>query len=85
MLSYILIYIPPKGGAFSGSLFIFLWLILTTCFFDTFNSIFFVSFQALFPTKYRTNKVRRSASGIVTIIGTLGIAFGALIPPLLIS
>jgi GPH family glycoside/pentoside/hexuronide:cation symporter len=85
ILSYVLIYIPPTGGALSDSLFIFLWLIFTTFIFDTFNSLFFVNFQALFPTKYRSNKVRRSASGIVTIIGTLGIAFGALIPPLLIG
>jgi GPH family glycoside/pentoside/hexuronide:cation symporter len=85
ILNYILIYIPPTGGAFSSSLFIFLWLIFTTCLFDTFNSLFFINFQAQFPNKYRTNKVRRSASGIVTVIGTLGIAVGALIPPLLIS
>ncbi|MGV9142168.1 MAG: MFS transporter, partial [Promethearchaeota archaeon] len=82
ILSYVLIYIPPTG---MNMLWVFFWLIFTTCLFDTFNSIFFVTFQALFPSKFRSNKVRRSASGIVTILGVVGIALGALVPPLLID
>ncbi|TFF92932.1 MAG: MFS transporter [Promethearchaeota archaeon] len=80
LFCYILIYSPP----FSDKLTLFIWLIFTTCLFDTFNSLFFVNFQALFPTKYQTNKIRRTASAIVTMLGTVGIAFGAIIPPLFV-
>ncbi|MFB6089384.1 MAG: MFS transporter, partial [Candidatus Aenigmatarchaeota archaeon] len=82
ILSYVLIYLPPTGGEI---IFIFIWLIFTTCLFDTFNSFFFVNFQALFPSKFRSNEIRRNASGIVTVLGVVGIALGALVPPLLIS
>ena len=81
ILSYLLLYIPPAGG---DAMALFIWLIFTTCIFDTFNSLFFVNFQALFPNKYRSNKRRRSASGIVTFLGQLGIAMGSLVPPLLV-
>jgi len=78
---YLLVFAPP----FSGEILIFVWLIFTTCLFDTFNSLFFVNFQSFFPTKYRTNETRRTASGIVTMLGTIGITVGGLVPPLLIT
>ncbi len=53
--------------------------------YDTFASIFWVNFAGLFPDKFRSDNERRKATGIQTPIGILGIALGALIPPLIVK
>lgn len=84
ILSYILLFTPPitdpTGG---GQWIIFAWLIFTTCLFDTFASIMGVNFFALFPDKFRSESQRRRVAGVTTPIGVLGIAIGALVPPML--
>ncbi|MHA1804885.1 MAG: MFS transporter [Promethearchaeota archaeon] len=84
VLSYILIFTPPKVDPVSGAWIIFAWLVFSTCLFDTFNSIWWVNFYALFPDKFRSIEERRIASGIITFIGIIGITLGGLIPPLFI-
>jgi GPH family glycoside/pentoside/hexuronide:cation symporter len=81
-LSYIIVFTPPVTDPVSGRWFLFFWLLLTTCLFDTFHSLYFVSFMALFPEKYQSNRERRLASGIYIPIGVVGVALGALLPPL---
>ena len=80
---YFLIFTPPttdpKGG---GAWILFGWLVFVTCLFDTFHTLFFVNFQALFPDKFRSVTERRKATGIQIMIGIVGIALGAIIPPL---
>jgi GPH family glycoside/pentoside/hexuronide:cation symporter len=83
--SYILVFAPPIVDPVSSAWIIFAWLVLTTCLFDTFNSIWWVGFYSLFPDKFRSLKERRTASGIVTPIGIVGIALGGIIPPLFIT
>lgn len=83
-LSYIIIFLPPTTDAESGAWILFFWLLFTTCLFDTFHSIFFVNFIALFPDKFRSMKERRLTSGIQIMIGVVGTALGAIVPPLLI-
>lgn len=80
--SYFLVFIPPNIGVF-GQWAVFAWLIFTACLFDTFHSLYFVNFIALFPEKYRTDKERRLASGIYVPIGVFGVALGAIIPSLI--
>lgn len=80
--SYILIFIPPNVDPISGAWILFIWLLFTSCLFDTFHSLFFVSFMSLFPDKYRSEQERRTASGIYIMIGVLGVALGAIAPPL---
>jgi len=80
--SYIIVFMPPVTDA-SNALFLFGWMFFTMCLFDTFHSLFFVNFMALFPEKHRTNKERRIASGIYIPIGVIGVALGALVPPLI--
>ncbi|MFX1502688.1 MAG: MFS transporter, partial [Promethearchaeota archaeon] len=82
-ISYFLVFVPPSVDPVSGQWIIFIWLVFTACLFDTFHSLYFVNFIALFPEKYRTNKERRSASGIYVPIGVVGVALGAIIPPIL--
>ncbi len=85
VLSYILIFTPPAIDPTSGALLLFIYLVFSTCLFDTFNSIFFINYASLFPDKFRSGKERRKATGIGTPIGILGVAVGSLVPPLLID
>lgn len=85
LLSYFLIFSPPPLNPETQSLLIFAWLVFATCLFDTFNSIWWIGFAALFPDKFRSSKERRSVQAIATPIGILGIALGFIIPPLLIK
>ena len=84
IFSYVLIFTPPDIDPVSGAWIFFIWFIATTCIFDTFNSIFFVNFSSLFPDKFRSLDERRTATGIQTPIGIIGVALGALLPPLII-
>ena len=81
--SYIIVYMPPVTDPASGAWIIFAWLLFTMCLFDTFHSLYFVNFMSLFPEKYRSIKERRVASGIYIPIGVIGVALGALVPPLI--
>ena len=85
IFSYVLIFTPPNVDPKSGALIIFTWLVLSMCLFDTFASIFFVNFSSLFPDKFRSVEERRTATGVATPVGILGIVAGGTIPPLLIT
>jgi len=85
VLSYILIFTPPTFDPVSGAWILFGWFVFTLCMYDTFASIFWVNFAGLFPDKFRSDNERRKATGIQTPIGTLGIALGSLIPPILVT
>jgi len=85
LLSFVLIFIPPDVDPQSGAWIFFIWFIASTCIFDTFNSIFFVNFASLFPDKFRSVDERRKATGIQTPIGIIGVALGALLPPMIIN
>ncbi len=88
LFSYLLVFSPrlflPDIDPHSGAWIFFIWFIASTCLFDTFNSIFFVNFSALFPDKFRSVDERRKATGLQTPIGIVGVALGALLPPLII-
>ena len=81
ILIYVLLYTPPEGNQME----IFIWLIFATCLFDTTLSFWGVNSSALFPDKFRDLNERRTASGIKNAIGYLGIAFGALVPPIIVG
>lgn len=85
IVSYVFIFTPPAVDPQSGALILFLYLVISTCVFDTFNSIFFINYVSLFPDKFRSAKERRTATGIQTPIGILGVALGNLLPPILIN
>lgn len=85
VISYILIFTPPNVDPKSGALILFGWLIFATCLYDTFASIFFVSFSSLFPDKFRSVEERRTANAIATPVGILGIVAGGIVPPLFIT
>ncbi len=82
ILSYILIFMPPAVNPNEGAWIIFAWLVFTTCLYDTFASLFNVSFYAIFPDKFRSGNERRKASTISTMIAACGTALGAIVPPI---
>ena len=84
VLSYFLIFTPPALNPVSDAWLLFLWLIFTTCLFDTFASVFWVNFSSLFPDKYRSIKEHRTATGLQVPIGLVGVALGAIVPPIFI-
>ena len=81
ILSYILIFTPPSLNEW----FLFAWLIISMCIFDTFASIFWVNFSSLFPDKFRSVKERRTASGLGIPVGLVGVALGAILPPIFVD
>ena len=71
---YFLVFTPPSVDPIGGAWIIFAWLTFTTCLFDT--------FQSLFPDKFGSIKERRTAAGIYIPLGIIGVALGAILPPL---
>jgi GPH family glycoside/pentoside/hexuronide:cation symporter len=82
ILSYYLIFTPPIGA---NQLVIFAWLIIMTCIYDTFASVYGVNFYAIFPDKFRGESERRLASAISTPVAAAGTALGFVIPSQLIE
>jgi GPH family glycoside/pentoside/hexuronide:cation symporter len=82
---YFLIFIPPDVDpqTNSGALILFGWFVFITCLFDTFHTIFFVNWQALFPDKFRSPSERRTSTAWNIILGVVGVALGAMLPPLI--
>ncbi len=86
-ICYFLIFYPPQVDpqTIEGTWILFGWLLFVTCLFDTVHSLYFVNFQALFPDKFRSVEERRKATGFQIIIGVVGVALGAIVPPLIIN
>jgi len=82
---YILIFIPPNVDPGTGAWILFGWFVFSTCLYDTFASLYWVNFAAIFPDKFRSLEERRTGTGLQTAVGILGIAFGAIIPPFLVE
>ncbi len=81
--TFILIFAVPRGwnGA-EQPIPVFLWMVVTTCLYDLFYSVWELNYQSIFPDKFRGNRERLRTAEISTVIGVLGIAAGFIIPPL---
>ena len=85
ILSYLLLFTPPDVDPNSGALILFVWLVVMTCLYDTFASLFQVNYYSIFPDKFRGDSERRLASTLSTLIAALGLASGSIIPSLIID
>jgi GPH family glycoside/pentoside/hexuronide:cation symporter len=84
IICFFLIFNPPNVNPKESPWILFGWLVLTTCAFDTFFSIWYVSYGSLFPDKFRMRSERLMAAGITTYVGFFGLVLGFLMPPSII-
>jgi GPH family glycoside/pentoside/hexuronide:cation symporter len=77
---FFLIFIPPLGN----DIITFLWLIFTLCLLDTLISFATITWQAIFPDKFRSQKERTKVGGIQILFSLIGLALGTLLPILMI-
>jgi len=84
IFSYLLLFTPPDVDPNSGAIILFVWLVVMTCLYDTFASLFSVNFYSIFPDKFRGDSERRLASTLSTLVGALGTATGSIVPSLFI-
>jgi len=83
IILYLLIYTVPfdaKTNPWS----VFLYMVIITCLFDTFYSLYYTHFYGTYTNQFRTDEERRKASLYDNIIPGLGVFVLGLIPPLLI-
>lgn len=85
LICFFLIFNPPNINPKESPWVLFGWLVLTTCAFDTFFSIWYVSYGSLFPDKFRERSERLMAAGITTYVGFFGLVLGFLMPPSIIT
>ena len=86
LFAYVMIFLVPlKWDPQTQKWLVFTWLLLSTCLFDTFYTIWTVAVTAMYPDKFRGLNERRTAAGIGTMIGMAGIVSSSVIPPLLIK
>lgn len=63
---------------------VFIWMVVSTCLYDTLYTLWEVNYQSVFPDKFRGTLERTRTAGIATAIGILGIAAGVLLPTMFI-
>ena len=64
---------------------IFIWLIIMTFSYELTYTTWNTNYIALYPEKFRSEKERIKVGGINTVMGQFGVAFGILLPPILIT
>ncbi len=86
LFTYLAIFLVPLDwNPVSDQWAIFLWLLITICIYDTFFTLWNVNATAMYPDKFVTLEERRTATGIGTIIGMVGLVAGSVFAPLFIT
>ncbi len=80
-LMFFLIFIPPTNN----DLTIFFWLLFTLCLLDTLFSFLIISYQSIYPDKFRSQKERTKVGGIQILYSLFGLTLGTLIPTFIIT
>jgi GPH family glycoside/pentoside/hexuronide:cation symporter len=83
LICYFLIFTPPDLNA-ENVMIVFLYMILITCLFDSFFSIYNDHIYAGFTNQFRTEYERRKGFAIIAIVAAFGMAFMRILPPLFI-
>lgn len=82
--SFIIIFLIPdfilNDASSSRGLYILIWMVISTCIYDTLYSLWDVSYQSLFPDKFRSNRARNITTSLGTVVGVIGIALGFILP-----
>lgn len=81
LVTFLLVFIPPSGAT---PFVLFAWMVVASCLFDLFTSLWELNYQSVFPDKFRSFAGRNKAAGIGTLVGTFGVVGGAILPTLFI-
>lgn len=80
-IMFVLIFLSPSGNDLS----IFFWLLFTLCILDTLFSFLIISYQSIYPDKFRSQKERTKVGGIQILYSLFGLTLGTLIPTFIIT
>lgn len=80
-LAFLLIFMVPQA-LHAHKVAVFIWMVISVCLYDAAYSLWEVNYQGVFPDKFRSQDVRRKAAVTSTAFGSVGIALGAVLPPL---
>ncbi len=84
LICYFLIFTPPDVDH-GNILIVFLYMVIITCLFDTFFSIYNDHIYGGFTNQFRSEYERRKGFAIIAIVAAFGMAFMRVIPPLFIK
>jgi GPH family glycoside/pentoside/hexuronide:cation symporter len=76
-----IIFLPPT----INPLITFLFLLISMCLLDTLFSFTSISWQSIFPDKFRSHIERTKVGGIQILCSLFGLALGTILPTLLIT
>ncbi|TXT58390.1 MAG: putative Na+/melibiose symporter-like transporter [Promethearchaeota archaeon] len=82
LIFFVLIFSPP-ALILGSQLSLFLWLVIMTCLFDTFESFFTINFWALGPDKFRAQGERRTIALFEVFLGFIGVLAAFILPGLI--
>ncbi|MBP9998016.1 MAG: MFS transporter [Bacteroidales bacterium] len=80
-LAFLLIFMVPET-LHENKVAVFIWMVVAICLYDASYSIWEVNYQGVFPDKFRSQDVRRKTAVTSTAFGSVGIALGAVLPPM---
>ncbi|MHA1688096.1 MAG: MFS transporter [Promethearchaeota archaeon] len=84
--SFALIFmIPPNLNPTEDQGFIFLWMLISICLYDTLLTLWDLAYYSMYPDKFRQLDERRTFAAIITFIGMSGLVASSVIPPLFIK
>ncbi len=78
---FVLIFFPPIGN----NILVFFWLIIILCVLDTLFSFMIISYQSIYPDKFRSQKERTKVGGVQILLSLFGLTLGTLLPTLIIT
>jgi len=81
VITFLLVFMPPTAAA---PWILFAWMVLASCLYDLFHSLWELNYQSVFPDKFRSFATRNKAAGIGTLVGTFGVVGGSILPTLFI-
>jgi len=80
-LAFLLIFMVPEA-LHANKVAVFVWMVIAVCLYDAAYSLWEVNYQGVFPDKFRSQDIRRKTAVTSTAFGSVGIALGAVLPPL---
>jgi len=80
-IMFVLIFVPPTNN----DLTIFFWLLFTLCILDALFSFLIISYQSIYPDKFRSQKERTKVGGIQILYSLFGLTLGTLVPTFIIT